>query len=152
MIRIPRTRRGRRSGAVMVEFAFIALILFTLLFLIYEYGRFIMTRQVLQNAAREGARYAVVHTYDSTVEEDTIAVVRDRMANVDLSAFGTQATVTVFAADADGNSAGSPLNAPFGTFIGVRIQGNYAFLFPELAFLPATLPLDFVALMNSEAN
>lgn len=136
----------------MVEFAFIAIVLFMILMAIYEYGRYIMTRQVLENAAREGARYAIVHTYDSTVENDTITFVRDYMAGVDQTAFGQDANVSVYAADSTGTNIGSPLNAPFGTFIGVRIQGDYQTMFPEMLFLSSTLKMDFQILMNSEAN
>jgi Flp pilus assembly protein TadG len=142
----------RRSGSAMVEFAVVAIVLFMLLIGIYEYGRYFMTIEIMENAAREGARYAVVHTYDDTVEDDTIEVVRDYLAGVDQGAFGTQATVSVFAADSLGNSTGSPLNAQFGTFIGVRVEGNYQTILPELLFLPSSIAMRVQIVMNSEAN
>jgi hypothetical protein len=52
-------RRGR--GQALVEFAIVAPIFFLLLFSIIEFGRYVYTVQVLNNAAREGARYAIVH-------------------------------------------------------------------------------------------
>jgi Flp pilus assembly protein TadG len=40
-----------------------------LLFSVYEYGRYIMMQQLLENAAREGARFAVAHTADKTTAD-----------------------------------------------------------------------------------
>jgi Flp pilus assembly protein TadG len=47
-------------GAAMVEFAFVAVILFTLVFGIIDFGRAIFLYNNLTNAAREGARFAAV--------------------------------------------------------------------------------------------
>jgi Flp pilus assembly protein TadG len=59
---IARPRHERRSrGQAMVEFALVAPIFFLLLFSIIEFGRAIYYVQMLNNAAREGARYAIVH-------------------------------------------------------------------------------------------
>jgi Flp pilus assembly protein TadG len=53
--------RQRRRGQALVEFALVAPVFFLLLFGIIEGGRFIFYYQVLNNATREGARYAIVH-------------------------------------------------------------------------------------------
>jgi hypothetical protein len=45
----------------MVEFALVAPIFFLILFSIVEFGRYVYTVQILNEAAREGARYAIVH-------------------------------------------------------------------------------------------
>jgi hypothetical protein len=50
----------------MVEFALVAPILFLLLFSIVEFGRFIYYSNVLNDATREGSRYAIVHGSDAT--------------------------------------------------------------------------------------
>jgi Flp pilus assembly protein TadG len=58
---------GRRSaGQAMVEFALVAPIFFVLLFAIIEGGRFIVYYETLNNATREGARYAIVHGSNSS--------------------------------------------------------------------------------------
>ena len=57
----PRPSRRRGRGQAMVEFALIAPIFFLLLFSIIEFGRAVYYIQMLNNAAREGARYAIVH-------------------------------------------------------------------------------------------
>lgn len=58
------TRRGR--GQALVEFAMIAPLFFLLLLSIIEFGRAVYYIQILNNAAREGARYAIVHGNEST--------------------------------------------------------------------------------------
>ena len=53
-------------GQAMVEFALVAPIFFLLLFAIIEGGRFIFYYEMLNNATREGARYAIVHGANSS--------------------------------------------------------------------------------------
>src|SRR5262245_11395129 len=59
------TRRRRSRGQAMVEFALVAPLFFFLLFSLIEFGRAIYYIQMLNNAAREGARYAIVHGAES---------------------------------------------------------------------------------------
>jgi hypothetical protein len=62
-----RTRRRQGSiGQALAEFALVAPIFFLLLFGIIEGGRFILFYQALNNATREGARYAIVHGSNSS--------------------------------------------------------------------------------------
>src|SRR5687767_4048195 len=61
--------RKNRDGAHRVEFAFVAPIFFVFLFGVFEYGRMLFVRQVMQAAAREASRYAVVHTNDKTMSD-----------------------------------------------------------------------------------
>jgi Flp pilus assembly protein TadG len=60
-------RAGRTShrGQALVEFALVAPIFFLVLFSIVEAGRFIYYYEILNNATREGARYAIVHGENS---------------------------------------------------------------------------------------
>jgi Flp pilus assembly protein TadG len=58
-------RRRSRRGQALVEFALVAPIFCLILFSIIEAGRFIFFYEVLNNAAREGARYAIVHGENS---------------------------------------------------------------------------------------
>jgi Flp pilus assembly protein TadG len=57
----PRRRRRRDIGQALAEFALVAPIFFLILFGIIDFGRYVYYVQVLNNAAREGARYAIVH-------------------------------------------------------------------------------------------
>jgi TadE-like protein len=64
------TRRRSRcrscAGQALVEFALVAPIFFLVLFSIIEFGRYVYNVEILNNAAREGARYAIVHGSTST--------------------------------------------------------------------------------------
>jgi hypothetical protein len=61
-----RDRNHRDVGQALVEFAFVAPIFFLMLFSIIEFGRYVYNVQILNNAAREGARYAIVHGSNSS--------------------------------------------------------------------------------------
>src|SRR5437899_12307070 len=70
MIRHSRPLSNQRSaararGQALVEFAFVAPIFFLILFGIIDFGRYVYCVQILDNAAREGARYAIVHGSNS---------------------------------------------------------------------------------------
>lgn len=56
-----RRNRQRPAGQALVEFALVAPLFFLLLFAIIDFGRYVYYVQILNNAAREGARYAIVH-------------------------------------------------------------------------------------------
>lgn len=62
---IVRSQQGglprRPTGQALAEFALVAPIFFLLLFGIIEAGRFMFFYEVLNNATREGARYAIVN-------------------------------------------------------------------------------------------
>lgn len=64
--RLPRPLRDRRRGATTVEAAFVLPIFLLFLMGIYEYGRYLMVLHVATNAARDGARLAVVKAGTST--------------------------------------------------------------------------------------
>ena len=56
-----RRPRGRGRGQALAEFAIVAPIFFLMLFGLIDFGRYVYYVQVLNNAAREAARYAIVH-------------------------------------------------------------------------------------------
>ena len=53
--------RTRQSGQGVTEFALVAPLLLFVFLAVLEFGRAAYAIQVLDNAAREGARYAIVH-------------------------------------------------------------------------------------------
>lgn len=59
----PRRRQAteKRRGQALAEFAMVAPFFFLILFGIIEAGRFIFYYEILHNATREGARYAIVN-------------------------------------------------------------------------------------------
>jgi Flp pilus assembly protein TadG len=54
-------RSGRTRGQALLEFALVLPIFLALLFMIVDFGRVVWATGSLSNAAREGARYAIVH-------------------------------------------------------------------------------------------
>lgn len=101
-----RSRRKKRRGTSVVEFAVVAPVFFLLVFGMIEYGRMIMVQQVLTNASREGARRAVLDgastsevtttvqnfLSSSTVQGATVAVNPSPPTS---AAYGEPVTVTV---------------------------------------------------------
>ena len=67
MIRLLRTQRGQ----TLIEFAFVAPIMFLFLFAIVDFGISIDRRIALQHAVREGARYGAVHSVVTDIEQQT---------------------------------------------------------------------------------
>ena len=53
-------KRSTRRGVAAVEFALVAPLFFTLILGIIEFGRMMMVQEILVNAAREGARAAIL--------------------------------------------------------------------------------------------
>jgi hypothetical protein len=58
---LTRTRCHSARGQTLVEFAIVAPLFFLVLFGIVEAGRFMLYYETLNNATREGARYAIVN-------------------------------------------------------------------------------------------
>jgi Flp pilus assembly protein TadG len=139
-----------RMGTTAVETAAVATVFLMLLFGILEYCRLIYVQQVVYNAAREGARYAIVNTNNSTLVADTQAKVQHYMGGLDktLQNYSCQ----VYAADTNGNNVGSPLNAPFGQYICVQVELDYSPIVPSLLFMNQTLTISSKCCMGSEAN
>ena len=54
-------RANRRRGMTLVESTLVLMVFLMLLFGIFEYCRFLMVLHITNNAARDGARYAVVN-------------------------------------------------------------------------------------------
>jgi Flp pilus assembly protein TadG len=156
----------------IVEMTFVIIVALMFLFGIMEYGRYLMVLHIADNAAREGARFAVVHTGDGTQQSDVIAVVTSRMSGVDSNIQGY--TVNVFAVKESGvyNSSG-PIYPPtvasisqppsttdattwnsalYGNGIAVQITGTYQPILPSFLLLNASLPVNVTSMMNSEAN
>jgi Flp pilus assembly protein TadG len=57
----PKKNRGRERGSTLVEFAIAATVFLTVMFAVIEFGRGLWVHNALSDAARRGARYAVVH-------------------------------------------------------------------------------------------
>ena len=86
--KVCRLCRKKRRGATVVEFAFVAPVLFLLVFGMIEFGRMVMVQQILTNASREGARMGVL---DGTTAAEVTAAVNSYLTATSISG----ATVTI---------------------------------------------------------
>jgi hypothetical protein len=140
-------RSTRRRGAHAVEAALCLAILLPLLVSLFEFCRYTMFRQVAENAAREGARYAVVST-----DTQTTSAIVDRVNTMLAGQAGhlDQLKIDVYRADlSTGQNQGAWSDARFGDGIAVEISGNFR---PLAGWLPATIPVRIRSIMSSESN
>lgn len=68
--RAPTPLHEKARGQSLVEFAFVSIFLFLLLFGIIEMGRLLYAFNVVSNAAQEGSRYAITRPYDMISESE----------------------------------------------------------------------------------
>jgi hypothetical protein len=115
--------RRNRQGAAAVEFAIVAPVFFLLVFGMIEFGRALMVQQILTNAAREGAREAVV---DGAVKNTVIGHVNTYLTNSGISG----ATIQMY--DKNGNVV-DPANMVWGDPLTVRVSVP----FNNVSWLPA---------------
>jgi Flp pilus assembly protein TadG len=144
-----------RSGATIVESAIVISVFLLFLFGIFEYGRFVMTKQLMENAAREGARWAVANTYSGTTAQVQSAVdAKLGPGSKQLVGYSSSTSISVYAADSSGNQITGTAwnNVAFGQNIAVVITGNYKPILPNLLFMNSTIALTAKAVMASEAN
>jgi len=144
--------RRRRHGAVIVEAAMVLPILMLLMFGIFEYGRFMLIRNVIDHAAREGARHAVVRVAgNQTQTEEIIDFVEQKLVGMEIQL--EDLTIEVYKADpGNGSNIGAWQDAAFGETIAVRISGNYRPITAAILLMPTTIPTETRCIMKSEAN
>lgn len=153
-----RSHQHSRSGAAIIETAMVLPVFIMFFFGTFEYGRYLMMQQVLNNAAREGARYALSHTQATTIggvtqgsaDSDVIAKVNSYLGGLQLQGGNN---ISVFESNATGTTnLGAWQSAQFGEYICVRITGNYRVVGPTSLLLPSIIPVTVRAVMRSEAN
>jgi Flp pilus assembly protein TadG len=137
-----------RKAATLVETAICIFACILFLLAIFEYGRFVMTEQLLANAAREGARQAVVSTNSATTAtiQNTVTTYLGGQQLQNLN-------IQVYKADpSTGANLGDWTTAGFGQGIAVQATANYTPILPTFGFLPNPVSVQATALMRSEAN
>ena len=151
-----RQRSGSRSrsrrGSVVVETAIVLSVLLTGLLGIFEYGRLVMIRQLMNNAAREGARMAIV----STTSQPTTATqqITDTV-NTCLAGQAIQnVVIQIYQADPTTGANLGPWNlTPYGGSIAVQIDGDFVPVIPtSLGIIPVRIHFTSLSMMLSEAN
>ncbi|HXH07878.1 MAG TPA: TadE family protein, partial [Vicinamibacterales bacterium] len=144
--RAMRHSHNNERGAALVEAAVTIPILLLIAVGIFEFGRAYQTWQVLTNAAREGARYAVT---PSSTTENTVAIVRDYMRGGGLPDWET-AAVNV--------TTDVPMNPGTGTRVTIRYPFSFIVLQPVARLVvPASrageaITMSATALMRNEAG
>lgn len=159
-------RVRRRSGATLVETAIVLSFALFLLFNVYEYGRLVMMQQLVENSAREAARYAVVNTATGTTANVTAQAqnymcnLNGQLQNFTVSVSGvalqTGPVYTQGTTFSDWTQAG-PTDG-----IVVTVSGSYTPNLPTILFLSKMIPgmqfqsnsitLTSTAVMYSEGN
>jgi Flp pilus assembly protein TadG len=152
----PRRNAVARKGTSLVEFAFVAPIFFLFLFGLFEYSRLMFTMDLIDHAAREGARYAVVNVNTATTA-NVQAYVNNYLCGCGATQFvGYSATsnITVYQADpvTGANTGLSWQGATWGSGIGVTITGTYKPVAPILTKMSGSLTLKGTSVMMMEAN
>lgn len=69
--------KQRQRGATLVEFAIGATLFLTVMFAVIEFGRALWVHNALSDAARRGARYAVVHPATDAAAVKNVVVYGD---------------------------------------------------------------------------
>src|SRR6186997_1081490 len=96
MSRLSLRRRGTRRGQALVEFALVIPLFVLFLVAIFDLGRAVFAYNTLTNAAREGARTAIVNQYTPTI----IARAKQQTAIVELN--DPSVSVNFYHVNADG--------------------------------------------------
>jgi Flp pilus assembly protein TadG len=171
MLLARRPHRRCRKGMTIVEATLVLSVFLMLLFGIFEYCRFLMVLHLTNNAARDGARYAVVNSnrpsnFDTVDYTDAAGTVYPsitkyttaRMGSMEKMIFSYQ--VEVFACDMTTMNASPPVVQPksggvwnqtlFGEKIAVRITGKYRPITPVLLMMPSEVDIKAVAVMGCE--
>lgn len=175
---IRKLKRERRRGVAVVEMAIVSILLFMFLFAILEYCRLLFMLNLCNNAARDGARFAAVHTSGGTMSgEPTTITTADIQSIVTTGKLGSTyygtglagmdanisgLTVNVFTVDPAGLAQSPPIvqplsgstwqSASFGEKIAVQITGSYQPVTPGLMFMSSSVPFSVTVMVSSEAN
>ena len=145
------SRHGR--GQAVVEFALIAPIFFLVLLAIIEAGRFMFYYETLNNATREGARYAIVNGANSLTcptgppETGSVACdptgedVKERVRNAAFNVLGTGITVTPTWSNPETNGRGSTVT--------VAAVYTYTSLIPLIQLPPINVEAESSLVVNN---
>jgi Flp pilus assembly protein TadG len=149
----------RRPGATLVETAMVLIVALTLTLAIYEYCRYFMLSELVNNAAREGARLAVVstNTQNTAAIQNTVYkyLANQSLMNTSGKAFSASDVLVYQVNPATGAKTVPDSNwydAAFGSSIMVRVNAKFNPMLPTFGFLPTTVNLRGTAVMSSEAN
>jgi Flp pilus assembly protein TadG len=114
------SRNKNRRGTATVELALVLPLFFMVVLGIIEFGRAMMVSNVVTNAAREGARMAVIDGSTNTSVQQAINAMLTQATGVSASSVTTTITVTAAAGNTDpGNQVA---NAHMRDLISVKVS------------------------------
>jgi Flp pilus assembly protein TadG len=126
-----RVARSRGRGQALVEFAITAPIFLFMLFAIIDFGRYVYYVQILNNAAREGARYAIVNgagSFTPTGPDPDNATVEAVVRKYAVGVIGSDAVLVVHSCWKESGCPGNPFESPSNQRgQKVRVSVTYAF-------------------------
>ena len=142
-------RVGRRRGVTAVETALVMIVMTSCVFGLFEYCRLLMDLNLLNNAAREGCRYALANNTRVTIAADAQGVVTTYMGG-EVASY-SNLTVTVSGTH---NGVSTPVNSlSAGDLINVTVSGTYRFMnIVPIIKMPASLPVTSSVTMGCEGG
>jgi Flp pilus assembly protein TadG len=138
---------SKRAGATALEFAFVAPVIFVLVFGVIELGRALMVTHILSDVARDSARYAVVAEGANRTTANIQSYATIALSGYGISTSNTPAVIVNDSGTTDVSTATGPYQqtgaANFGKFsrgteVTVKLQVNFS----EVTWLPFA---DFLA-------
>jgi Flp pilus assembly protein TadG len=143
----PKLQGRRRWAAAAVETGLVMIPLTMFLFGVFEYGRLLMDWNILNNAAREGCRYALVNNTSTTISTSVQSTVTSYMA-------GQSGSFSSFTVSVSGTHQGTSTavnNLVAGDMITVTVSGQYKFLnIIPLVKMPSSLTISSSVTMLCE--
>jgi Flp pilus assembly protein TadG len=133
-------RRLDERGVAAAEFALLLPALLLILFGIIEFGMIMYGREVVTNAAREGARAGIVQGPPKRTEGEIVTIAENYLANTGINSSNVTFTVT-------GEGSVSPNN------LTVQATYQYNFLFPYIPMMvgiPSPLNIQTQVVMRHE--
>jgi hypothetical protein len=140
-----------QSGTAAVEMAIIVPVLILLAVGTFEFGLLFYNKQVITNAAREGARAGIVREgSDFKTDLELIDIVKDycegRLIDFGDNTGLTDDDIDLNLSEADRESSATP----FGTDFSVTITYDHKLAAPSLFGLDSTIAITSLALMKME--
>jgi len=142
-----------RPAVTIVETAMVLSVAPFLLFNVYEWGRYIMMQQLVENSAREGARFAIANTATGTTAQ-VQAQATTYLCGLDGQLQNFQVSVSGVALQngpvyTQGQTFTDWTQASPTDGIVVTVSGTYTPDLPTLLFLPAMLLPEYQNQSNS---
>jgi Flp pilus assembly protein TadG len=138
--------RSSRRGAHLVEAAIVMNIFLLMMFAIMEFAHFVMVKQLMDNAARDGARLAATGQGTVTTAQVqalvTTELVNQAPQNMNIQVFQANPTT--------GANVGAWTNASLGQPIAVQITGQYKPMVALANLLPLPINVSSEAIIYSE--